>query len=755
MPTLADLPVGTWTEAALRAMQKRYLLKHEGKVVESPEEMCLRVATAVSEAERHFGKNDEQVDRLIRAFAEVMIERKFFPNSPTLMNAGKGTGLQYSACYVLPVEDSLDKIFESVKNAALIHQSGGGTGFSFSRLRPKDSPVRRSGGIASGPVSFLRVFDGATEAVKQGGTRRGANMGILRVDHPDILEFIDSKLTGGIANFNISVAATDAFMQAVVDDAEYDIINPYSGGPQEKPARPEMRAREVFDRIVHAAWQTGDPGVIFLDRINNSPSNPVPSRGPVEATNPCGEQPLYPNEACNLGSINMAALVRRLNGTRELDLTELERVVRLAVRFLDDVIEVNPYPLPEIDEMVKKNRRIGLGVMGWADLLFLLDMPYDSQEALDLAESVMRRINEVGHDESAALARERGPFPTFPESIYADGPPLRNSTVTTIAPTGSISIIAGCSSGIEPVFALAYRHTFLDAPVATPVFEQIAREEGFLNDDLLKAVMETGSVRDVDQVPEKWQRVFVTAHEIAPEWHVRMQAAFQKHTDNGVSKTINLPDSATVEDVRQAYLLAYQLGCKGITVFRDGCKGSQVLVRGVHQASQEAPVLEAVAARPDRLKGTTYRKETALGRVFVTINRDENNEPLELFLTSGKTGSDVTAFVEATGRLISLLLRIESAVPRIERAQLIIDQLKGIGGREPHGFGPKRILSIPDAVAKALEEDIANPERQDSAEPRRHNRNSARADICPQCGQATLVHEEGCNKCYECGYSNC
>jgi ribonucleoside-diphosphate reductase alpha chain len=749
MPTLADLPVGTWSEAALRAMQKRYLLKHEGKIVESPEQMCLRVATAIAEAERRFGKSDEQIDRLIGAFAELMIERKFFPNSPTLMNAGKGTGLQYSACYVLPVEDSLDKIFESVKNAALIHQSGGGTGFSFSRLRPKDSPVRRSGGIASGPVSFLRVFDGATEAVKQGGTRRGANMGILRVDHPDILEFIDSKLTGGITNFNISVAATDTFMQAVVDDGEYDIINPYTAGPQGK-----LRAREVFERMVRAAWQTGDPGMIFLDRINDSPSNPVRSYGPVEATNPCGEQPLYPNEACNLGSINPAALLRKRNGTRELDTTELERVVRLAVRFLDDVIEVNPYPLPEIDEMVKKNRRIGLGVMGWADLLFLLGIPYDSQEALDLAEFVMRRINEVGRDESAALAKERGSFPTFAESIYAEGPPLRNSTVTTIAPTGSISIIAGCSSGIEPVFALAYRHTFLDAPVATPVFEQIAREEGFLNDELLKAVMGTGSVHGVGQVPEKWQRVFVTAHEIAPEWHVRMQGAFQKHTDNGVSKTINLPNSATVEDVSQAYLLAYQLGCKGITVFRDGCKGSQVLVAGVQPAAQEAPAGQAVAARPERLRGTTYRKETALGTVFVTINRDENNEPLELFLTSGKTGSDVTAFVEATGRLISLLLRVESPVPRSERAQFIIDQLKGIGGREPHGFGPKRTLSIPDAVAKALEEDLANGQRLPSSEPL-PRRNPVRADICPQCGQATLIHEEGCNKCYECGYSNC
>jgi ribonucleoside-diphosphate reductase alpha chain len=743
-----DLPKGQWNAPALAALEKRYLLKEDGKPVETPEQMCLRVAKAIAEAERSFGKDDGAVEKTALDFARLMIERKFLPNSPTLMNAGKGTGLQYSACYVLPVEDSLDQIFDAVKSAALIHQSGGGTGFSFSRLRPKDSPVRRTGGIASGPVSFMRVFDGATEAVKQGGTRRGANMGILRVDHPDILDFIVSKVSGGITNFNISVAATDDFMQAAVEGKEYDLYNPHT-----KKKQGRLNAREVMDRIVDAAWQTGDPGMIFIDRINRSPANPVPSQGPVEATNPCGEQPLYPNEACNLGSVNLALMLRKVNGAREVDWEELERVVRLGVRFLDDVIEVNPYPLPAIDAMVKLNRRIGLGVMGWAEMLMLLGISYDSQQALDLAERVMRFVNEAGHDESERLAKERGAFPTFVDSIYGEGPTLRNATVTTIAPTGSISLIAGCSSGIEPVFALAYRHTYLGSDVFTPAFEEIARERKFYSDALLKKVMEKGSVQGLDEVPQDLRAVFETAHEITPDWHVKMQAAFQKHTDNAVSKTINLPNGATRENVRRAYLLAYQLGCKGITVFRDRSKSEQVLVAGVGQqkaAPAAAPLTEAVRDRPGKLSGATYRKQTAMGTVFVTVNRDENGEPLELFLISGKAGSDVAALVEATGRLISFALRLESPVGRTERARLIIDQLKGIGGRLAVGFGPQRVLSIPDAVAKALEEELGQ-----DARPKPDQLHLQAADLCPDCGQYTLVHEEGCSKCYNCGYSTC
>lgn len=751
MQQQVELPKGEWTEAALAAMEKRYLLREDGAVVETPEQMCWRVARAIAEGERHFKKSEEEVRATAMDFALLMIERKFMPNSPTLMNAGKGTNLQFSACYVLPVEDSINDIFDAVKNAAIIHQSGGGTGFSFSRLRPKNSPVRRSGGIASGPVSFMRVFDSATEAVKQGGTRRGANMGILRVDHPDILEFIESKLSGGITNFNISVAATDAFMQALARGENYDLINPYT-----KRKEGELSAAEVFDRIVNAAWKTGDPGMIFIDRINNSPANPVPSEGPVEATNPCGEQPLYPNEACNLGSINLAQIVRGENSRREIDWSELERVTRLSVRFLDDVIEVNPYPLPAIDRMVKMNRRIGLGVMGWADLLFLLEIPYDSEQALQLAEKVMRFISDTGRDESARLAKERGPFPNFERSIYRDGPPLRNATITTIAPTGSISLIAGCSSGIEPVFALAYRHTYLGSSVVTPVFERIAREQGFYSDELARRVLEAGSVQHLDEVPERLRKVFKTAHEIAPEWHVRIQAAFQKYTDNAVSKTINLPHEATREDVKKAYLLAYELGCKGITVFRDKSREEQVLVAGAKETAparerdKSEPPEHPVRARPAKLSGATYRKRTAMGTVYVTINRDDRGEPLELFLVSGKAGSDVAALVEATGRLISLTLRLESPVPRLDRARLIIDELKGIGGRGAIGFGPSRVLSIPDAVAKVMEEDIGAAAR---SVPDQLSLQAA--DLCPECGQYTLVHEEGCSKCYNCGYSTC
>ena len=454
--TIATRPskVGKWTEQALRVLRERYLSREGDHVRETPEEMCWRVASAIAQGEMLWGKSPAVVHEIANAFYDLMVDGKFLPNSPTLMNAGRGNHLQYSACYVLPVGDSMEEIFDAVKAAAIIHKSGGGTGFAFSRLRQQDAVVSSTGGKASGPVSFLRVFNAATEAVKQGGTRRGANMGILRVDHPDILEFIECKLDGGITNFNISVAATDRFMEALERGEEYELIAPHSG---EVVGR--LQAREVFERIVRAAWRTGDPGMVFIDRINQSPANPTPEVGMVEATNPCGEQPLLPNEACNLGSINVAMFAKREpNGEWTIDWPELERVVRLSVRFLDDVIEVNPYPLPEIDETVKANRRIGLGVMGWADLLFRMGVPYDSQPALDLGERLMTFIEEKAHDQSGKLAEERGPFPNWSRSIYRDGRPLRNSTVTTIAPTGTISMIAGCSSGVEPAFALAFEH---------------------------------------------------------------------------------------------------------------------------------------------------------------------------------------------------------------------------------------------------------------------------------------------------------
>src|SRR6266851_5031818 len=573
---------GRWSEPALRVLRERYLARRNGEVAETPEEMCWRVALTVARAEERFGRSAAGVGEVAAAFYDMMVEGQFLPNSPTLMNAGKDNHLQYSACYVLPVGDSMPEIFDSVKAAAIIHQSGGGTGFAFSRLRPKNDLVRSTGGRASGPVSFLRVFNAATEAVKQGGTRRGANMGVLRVDHPDILEFIECKLDGGITNFNISVAITDAFMAALEAGLDYDLVNPRTGLSVGR-----LSAREVFDRIVHAAWRTGDPGLVFIDRINASPANPTPEAGLIEATNPCGEQPLLPNEACNLGSLNVSRFAHLRDGRWTVDWDEMERVVRLAVRFLDDVIEVNPYPLPAIDLTVKANRRIGLGIMGWADLLFALEIPYDSQEALDLAERLMAFVADKSRDQSARLAEERGPFPNFPRSIYRDGRPLRNSTVTTIAPTGTISMIAGCSSGIEPVFALAFEHRVkgIDGervlPFFSETFERLGRERGFHSDALMREVARRGSLSGIPGVPEQARAVFKTAHEIHWSWHVRHQVAFQKHTDNGVSKTVNLPAEASESDVAEAYLLAWREGCLGITVFRDGCKGGQVLNLGL------------------------------------------------------------------------------------------------------------------------------------------------------------------------------
>ncbi|HKC97856.1 MAG TPA: adenosylcobalamin-dependent ribonucleoside-diphosphate reductase, partial [Methylomirabilota bacterium] len=488
--------VGKWTEPALRVLRERYLTRQGGEVVETPEEMCWRVALTIARGEARYGRSEAAVREIAEAFYDIMIEGNFLPNSPTLMNAGKGNGLQYSACYVLPVGDSMEEIFDSVKAAAIIHKSGGGTGFAFSRLRPKDDIVASTGGRASGPVSFLRVFNSATEAVKQGGTRRGANMGILRVDHPDILEFIDCKLDGGITNFNISVAATDRFMEALASGGEYELINPHSG---EVTGR--LLAKEVFDRMVRAAWRTGDPGMVFIDRINASPANPTPAIGVVEATNPCGEQPLLPNEACNLGSLNVSKFARRSeSGEWSIDWDEMEGVVRLAVRFLDDVIEMNPYPLPVIDETVKANRRIGLGIMGWADLLFTMGIPYDSQEAIDLADRLMAFVKDKSHDQSAKLAEERGPFTNWDRSIYRDERPMRNSTVTTIAPTGTISMIAGCSSGVEPIFALAFEHRVKQPDgervltFVNETFEQLAKEQGFYSDALMQEIAKRGSL---------------------------------------------------------------------------------------------------------------------------------------------------------------------------------------------------------------------------------------------------------------------
>ncbi|MCL6581126.1 MAG: vitamin B12-dependent ribonucleotide reductase [Firmicutes bacterium] len=751
---------------------------------------------------------DEVVDLLRRRLPDLLAAEQelfsamagldFLFNSPTLMNAGRELQ-QLSACFVLPIEDSLTGIFATLRHTALIHQSGGGTGFSFSRLRPKDDLVKTTGGVASGPVSFMGVYDAATNAIKQGGARRGANMGILRCDHPDILEFISSKTDDRAhTNFNISVAVTDEFMAKVERDEEYALVNPRTGKAVRK-----LRAREVFDLISQRAWANGEPGVVFIDRINAA--NPTPHLGEVESTNPCGEQPLLPYESCNLGSINLSGMVR--DGS--VDYGRLGRVVDLAVHYLDNVIDANVYPLPEIEAMTKANRKIGLGVMGWADLLIRLGVPYDSEEAERLADEVMAFIDRRSKEVSAAVAERRGAFPAFAGSaLERKGLPVRrNATTTTIAPTGSISIIAGASGGIEPLFSIAFtRRGILGGQELVEVnalFEETARREGFYSEALMAKVAERGRVTGLEEVPERFRRLFVTALDISPEWHIRMQAAFQRHVDNAVSKTVNLPFEATPEDIRRIYRLAYNLGCKGVTVYRNGSRQSQVLNVGKktdgaadRAARQRTVGPRATAAagqparavldrgpwgqvkplpRPEGLQGVTVRKVTPLGNLYLTLNTADGR-PFELFAALGKAGSDVAAFTEAIARLVSLALRC-GVDPRE-----IADELAGIGGNRSVGFGPNRVKSVPDAVARFLDEYLSGrvpvspwavrkagqlvmfePEPQ-GPEPGEAAGQGATGDagparrsfdLCPSCGMHSLAYEEGCLKCRSCGYSEC
>lgn len=779
------------SENARTVLERRYLQKEGKQAVETPEDMLRRVARNIAEAEaKNYGKSVEETAVIEDEFYRLMDELKFMPNSPTLMNAGRDLQ-QLAACFVLPIEDSMESIFESLKIAALIHKSGGGTGFSFSRLRPKNDSVGSTGGVASGPVSFLKVYNASTEAVKQGGTRRGANMGILRVDHPDILEFIEAKKgTGEITNFNLSVALTDAFMEAVAKGEEYLLINPHNGSPTGR-----LNARDVFTRIIHSAWASGEPGVIFIDRMNEA--NPTPQLGPIESTNPCGEQPLLPYEACNLGSINLSLMVT----DSRVDWDELRRVVHLSVRFLDNVIDATRYPIPKIDAMVKGNRKIGLGIMGWAEMLILLNIAYNSEEAVNLARQVMAFIDTESKIASTKLAKERGAFPNFKGSIY-DRPgqlPLRNATTTTVAPTGTISIISDTSGGIEPLFSIAFTRQIMDNDrliEVNPLFERIAKERGFYSQELISSIADQGSLENIEGIPEDIQRIFITAHQVSPEWHLRMQAAFQEHTDNAVSKTVNFPREATPEEVEEVYNLAFKLGCKGVTVYRDGSIEHQPMQKGLEKKqnqvdTKEHPVLHLSSEthivgewgrirpihRPTRLTGITDGKTTPEGNLYLTLNLHQGH-PFELFAQIGKAGSDVSAFTEAIARLISLTFRCGID------PEAVAEELIGIGGSRSVGFGPHRVRSVPDAIGQFIFEYLSNPLHggaHDSAATQEHlalneltapvieehsdlhqhdpgkngKKGKVRFNLCPVCGMYTFGNFEGCAKCLACGHSEC
>ena len=862
MPFSATPPEGlvTLSANARTVLDKRYLVKDtSGNSVEQPEDMFWRVATVVAEADRRYGASDGAVQAVAEEFYFLMTQRRFEPNSPTLMNAGRPLG-QLSACFVLPVDDALSNgqsgIYDTLRSMALIHQSGGGTGFSFSRLRSKGAMVRSTTGVASGPISFMELYDASTDAVKQGGTRRGANMGILRVDHPDVLDFIASKedLTK-ITNFNISVGITTKFMDAVKVDGSYDLLDPATG-----QVTGQARARDVWDKMILGAWRTGEPGVFFIDEANRY--NPVPHLGSYEATNPCGEQPLLAYDVCNLGSVNVGHYV--VNG--QVDWDAMRRDIALSTHFLDNIIDVNKYPLPEIDSLSKRIRRIGLGVMGFADMLVRLGIPYDSAEGVEMGRRVMEFLDVEGKKESERLANERGAFPEWARSIW--GPDetcardehgqrirpmqlLRNCNVTTVAPTGTISIIAGCSSGLEPLFAVAFMRNQAGVmmPDVNEDFVTIAKAEGWYSDALMERIAKTGTVKHAD-VPLKWQAVFNTANNIAPVYHIQMQAAFQQHCDSAISKTTNFGYAATQDDVRAIYEMAYDMKCKGVTVYRDGSRDNQVLSTGATQdaaakrddakaaGAPEAPKVDkattdAAAAlkrelgelqgtmaelqneldrtkkalfsaeaenasrrgkrsRPDVMRGTTIRKETPLGVMFVNITEDEKGQPFEVFLNLGKAGGSAMADAEAIGRLVSLALRSGISLQEIHR------QLRGISSDRAVGLGPNKVLSLPDAVGIALEQwwrdkqgvqtdllaagaqasapipaspmspsmptpaagvPLTRPPMTNGAEQLQPMEfGSGHGEVfmgtCPDCG-SQLEFAEGCVKCHVCGFSEC
>jgi len=819
---------------ALTVLEKRYLVKDDtGRPVETPRDLFWRVASTIAAPDAKYGASAGAVEALAEEFFRVMAERKWMPNSPTLMNAGRPLG-QLSACFVLPVEDALSNgksgIYDTLRSMALVHQSGGGTGFSFSRLRPKNDVVRSTMGVASGPVSFMSLYDASTDVVKQGGTRRGANMGILRVDHPDILDFITCKSdTSKITNFNISVAVTTKFMEAVKAGTSYDLIH-----PKTKAVVGQLDAREVFAKVIHGAWSTGEPGIFFIDEANRY--NPVPHLGEYEATNPCGEQPLLAYDVCNLGSINIGAFVQ----DGDLDWDALRQTVHLCTHFLDNVIDANKYPLEEITDLANRIRRIGLGIMGFADALVRLGIPYNSDEGVEFGRKLMQFVDEEAKVESERLAAQRGPFAEWEKSIW--GPDatcakdeqgvrirpmrrLRNCNLTTVAPTGTISIMAECSSGIEPLFAVAFLRNQAGVlmPDVNNDFVAAAKAGGWYSDDLMKRIAEAGHIH-FDEVPDDVQQIFVTAHDVTPEWHIRMQGAFQEFTDSAISKTCNFPEAATEADVRHIYEMAYALRCKGVTVYRDNSRPMQVLSTGstakaveargadrksdvtmarpatdlerevaelkgqlvekdhelervkrdLHAAEAENAQRRLKRSRPDLLRGMTRRIETPLGTAYVTITEDDKGQPFEIFISLGKAGAPLMADVEAIGRLISLSLRSGISMAEIHR------QLRGISSDKAIGLGPNKVMSVPDAIGIAIEKWMQEKQgvQQDlldgapkseavvrpiSTAPSLHGGQPQiqagppapdMLGACPDCG-SQLSYEEGCVKCYVCGFSEC
>jgi ribonucleoside-diphosphate reductase alpha chain len=720
-----DLPL---SPNAVVVLKKRYLKRgDDGEVTEGVQDMFRRVAETIAQVDSIYDPQAD-VEAIAKDFYDLMAGLYFMPNSPTLMNAGRELG-QLSACFVLPVDDSIDSIFEAIKHTAIIHKSGGGTGFSFSRIRPANDPVMSTRGVASGPLSFMNIFDVATETIKQGGTRRGANMAILRVDHPDIEKFITCKNdTQRLTNFNISVGLTDAFMEAVKAEAEFPLVNPRTGEEVRK-----VKAHALFDLIVESAWATGEPGIIFLDAVNRG--NTLPHLGEIESTNPCGEQPLFPYESCNLGSLNLSKVVK--DGSIDWDL--LKKMVDTAVHFLDNVIDANNFPLEAIKERTLANRKIGLGVMGFADMLLRLGIPYNTEEAVAMGEEVMAFIQTESEKASADLAERRGIFPKFPGSAYAVSglARMRNATTTTIAPTGTISIIAGCSSGIEPLFAVSYVRRVLEGTELVevhPYFEELAKQRGFYSAELMRQIAQTGSIRSFKEIPKDVRRLFVTAHEVSPQWHIRLQAAFQKYTHNAVSKTVNFPNQATPEDVRQVYFMAFENGLKGVTIYRDGSRDQQVLSFGAKPKKFEHI---KPRPRPERTTGVTECINTGCGKLYVTVNKDDLGF-CEVFAQMGKTGGCASSQIESTGRLISVALR---AGVKIES---IIKQITGIRCPSPVWGNGHQVLSCPDGIAKVLA----------AAAQVEAPTDTATMGACPDCGGA-MEREGGCMYCKSCGFSRC